>query len=333
MHTSNGPGEVRRRPPSGPPGDRPPDIEDSRTSSGPAVVDRLRDESLTGQREVAVIGAAGPTGRRVLEALAARGQPATALVHGRDRASMVMAAGAARWRACDFEDPQSLSDALKGIASLLIIPPGMAPREDEYVINTVDAARRAGVARLVFHSVLHPHTTTMQHHLRKARAEEAVRASGLEWSILQPAMYAQTALFYAANSPAAEVWAPFDIDSSFTAIDVQDVAEAAATVMLDDGHLYASYELAGPQVMTFREMVAGISQVRGEPLTPRSVYPWEFARSSVRLIERMPDFVAMCYEYSRHGMLGNPRVAAMLLGRELRTFLDVVRREMGEVPT
>jgi NAD(P)H dehydrogenase (quinone) len=284
------------------------------------------------QAAIGVIGAAGRSGRRALAALRARAQPAAALVRRPEARRLAIEMGATDARLCDYADGASMVRALRGIERLLVIPPGLASAEDTYVLNAIAAARDAGVRRVVLLSVLHPHHPPMPHHMRKASAEHGLRCSALEWTILQPAMFAQSPLAFIAASPPGQAWAPFDLDAPFTPIDLVDVAEVAATALLEDGHVHASYELAGRERVSFREISVRVATIGGRPLRAVSVRPRDFVARTPRLHDRLGDFAAMCEDYSRHGMIGNANVARMLLGREPTTVGDVIRREIRPNP-
>ena len=79
---------------------------------------------------------------------------------------------------------------LAGAEALYLIWPNFDPHETAGATALLDAARRAGVPRVVYHSVLRPQARAMPHHAAKDRVEEALDASGLRWRVLQPCAYA-----------------------------------------------------------------------------------------------------------------------------------------------
>lgn len=280
------------------------------------------------QENIGIIGAGGQTAAHAFAALAENGVPARALVRRAEQEADVLANGASGAAICDFEDPASLEAAFDGLDRLVIVPPSLDPREDEYVRAALAAAERVGVRHVVYHSVLHAHTPTMWHHMRKAAAEAAVRASSLAWTILQPAMYAQSVLMFHRGSPEGALWAPFSVDKPFTVIDLKDIGEITALVCEGDEHFYAGYELAGDAVRDFHGFAEVISEVTGTPLEVRVAPPWEMQLPDV-VYERLATFLAMCDEYTGHGLIGNPSVTRMLLGREPTQFPEVARRELA----
>jgi hypothetical protein len=170
----------------------------------------------------------------------------------------------------------------------------------------LDAAAAAGVARLVFHSVLHPQISAMPHHWQKLRVEEMVVESGLGWTILQPAAYAQN--FAVPADGVLRV--AYDVDAPFSLVDLADVAEVAASVLTGGGHESAVYELAGPRVVTVRDVASWMGVVVArEGATEWASRQQDLAPYAVEAL------ASMFAHYDRHGLVGNPRVLAMLLGR------------------
>src|SRR5215207_7949257 len=115
---------------------------------------------------IVVTAAGGQTGAAVVRALWSRGRRVRALV-GSSQPRPELTALSADVRAADLRDPASAEPLLGGAA-----------------------ARRAGVPRVVYHSVLRPQARSMPHHAAKDRVEEALDASDLRWRVLQPCAYA-----------------------------------------------------------------------------------------------------------------------------------------------
>jgi len=177
---------------------------------------------------VGIAGGHGKTGRAVAAALGARSVASVSL--GRD----------------DWAD---LPAALGGCDAAYLIAPNLHPDEAAYVEEVLAACRSAGVSRVVYHSVASPYVPSMPHHLAKAAAEDLVRRSGLAWTILQPGTYLQNL------DLSGPVRVPYDVRSPFGFLDLADLGEAAATVLTEDGHVGATYELAS-RVATTAEIAA-----------------------------------------------------------------------------
>jgi uncharacterized protein YbjT (DUF2867 family) len=72
--------------------------------------------------------------------------------------------------------------------------------------------------------------------MRKANAEAALRASGLDWTILQPSLFAQVVLSTWGRAPAGHVNVPFNVHSVFSMIDLRELAEVGVKVVTEQGH-------------------------------------------------------------------------------------------------
>lgn len=269
---------------------------------------------------LAVVGAAGLCGRYLLEAARRAPFRVRAVVHGpagRERVAPL----AEEVVEADLAEPDSVRQALKDADLVFMIPPAFHPEEDVFAIRALEAAEQAGARRFVYLSVLHPHTPGLRHHLRKANAEAAVRSAGIEWTILQPSMFAQIVLSTWGRAPAGPVSVPFDVGNEFSFIDLRDLGEAGVKVLSERGHDSATYELAGPAI-TLTEAVRLAGRARGVDLEARTV-DWAQAPLPPGVTEdpsRSSDMRAMWEDYDRHGLHGNSNVLRMLLGREPASF-------------
>jgi len=222
------------------------------------------------RQRVAVLGGRGKTGRAVVAALAARDTDARAI-------------GRAEW--------PELVGAVGGCAAAYVIAPNLHPDEPAYVAEALAALKEADVGRVVYHSVASPYVPEMPHHLGKAVSEDLVRRSGLAWTILQPGAYLQNL------DLTGPVTVPYDVHAVFGFADLPDVAEVAALVLTEEGHLGATYELAS-RTATVAELAAeaGVTAERGD--------------------ERPEGWLgAMFAYYDQHGLPVGTRTMAALLGR------------------
>jgi NAD(P)H dehydrogenase (quinone) len=269
---------------------------------------------------IAVVGAAGPTGLAAIRALTGSGATVRALVHRAEQSDDVFGAGAAEAQAIELDDPASLLRALEGAGAVLHIPPVFSAREPQQVHACVAAAAATAIERFVLHSVMHPATPRVRHHQRKAASEAIVRRSGLRWTILQPAMYAQTMMLYWRRSPTGTVIMPYSLDTPFTPVDLADVAAATAVVLTGDGHDFATYELGGAQVLTSRQMITAMCGAHGEAREVRRGELSELALPANWSDSARADMAAMCEHYDVVGLAGGGRVLQMLLGRAATPF-------------
>ena len=273
---------------------------------------------------VLVIGATGKTGRAVTRALASRGIAVRAAVRSVDRQNMAYAAGARSISVVDLASGAGLVEAVAGVAAVYHLAPNVHPDEVGMARRVAAATVRAGVARFVFHSVLHPDDASMPHHLRKAEAEHVVRGTVPGATVLRPAAYHQN-LLEAARSGHLAV--PYSLDSPFSNVDLDDVAEVAALVLTRHGHEGLTYELAGPEVLSVRDQAVVAADVLGHPVTAErvSLDAWSEGPGARLPEQARADLLAMFTAYDREGLVGEPDTLRRLLGREPRTWGDVLR--------
>ena len=116
-------------------------------------------------------------------------------------------------------------------------------------------------------------------------------------------------------------------------VDLDDVAQAAAVVLTGPGHLGATYELAGPEVLTQTQIAEILSKhlkrpVRAEQIT---IEAWTLqARASGMGEYQIETLTKMFHYYDRNGFWGNPRTLSQLLGRTPSKFDAFVERTIRE---
>lgn len=262
-----------------------------------------------------VLGATGKTGRRLAPRLRLRGIP----VRTASRTS------ATRF---NWADPDGWDAALEGIRAVYMV----APRDPGPAHDFVTRAEAAGVQQLVLLSGRGADTWgDSSFGLDMRGAEDAVRASGLEWTVLRPNNFNQNfdeENFHAPllrgelALPAGEVPEPF--------IDIDDVADVAAAVLDEPGrHGGQVYELSGPRALTFTEAVELIAQASGLPITYKRVSPDEYTDLLVADGVNADDahHVAEMFVLMDKGLIAEPSDGvADVLKRPARTFEDYVVR-------
>lgn len=278
---------------------------------------------------ILVTGAAGKTGQHIVRALATRKQNVRALVRKSEQVEMLQALGAGEVHIGDMRDMQVLRAAFTGITAVYHIAPNVCPDELSIGQMMINAALEAGITHFVYHSVLHPQVEEMPHHWLKLRVEEALFKSGLEFTILQPAVYMQNLLGYRAAILERGVYAvPFSIDARQSMVDLNDVAEAASLVLTQTGHTQAIYELVSKDAPSPREIANLLSQLLGKPVRAEQVdrKTWEVQSRLGEMNDyAISTLLKMFKYYEQYNFYGNPNVLNWLLGREpgrFETFLD-----------
>jgi uncharacterized protein YbjT (DUF2867 family) len=262
-----------------------------------------------------VLGATGKTGRRVAARLRLRGTP-------------VRTASRSSATSFDWSEPAGWDAALRDVAAVYVVPPPVPGPVHEFVAR----AEAAGVRRLVLLSGRGADTwgdSTFGLDMRSA--EDAVRGSVLEWTVVRASNFDQNFdedLFHA-PLVAGELALPAGaVPEAF--LDVEDVADVATAVLTEpDGHAGRVYELTGPRELTFGEAVGMIARASGRPLTYTQVSPAEYVAALVGQgwAEADAQHVAEMFALMEKGLLvGTTDDVAAVLGRGPRTFEDYVVR-------
>ena len=276
---------------------------------------------------ILVTGAAGKTGRAVLDALAQTGLPSRAWLRRPEQAHDPPAIDTV---VGDLADARLWKEACLGVDALYLICPNMYPRELEVGRMAVEAARLAGVKRFVYHSVLHPQTEEMPHHWQKLRVEEEIFRHGLPFTILQPCAYMQNVLAYLDGfATTGRYVVPYNIRKCFSLVDLNDVALAAARVLTEDGHDGAIYELAGPASLSSEEIAQTLASQLQRPVeaVETELEMWECSASASGMPSATIGYLAAMFRYyDRYGLTGNGNVLGWLLGRRPTSFAQFVTR-------
>jgi len=283
---------------------------------------------------ILVTGAAGKTGTAVVKALAARGARVRALVHRAESTAAVKALGAAEVAIGGFEDSGALARAAAGARAIYHICPNVSRDEIAFARNVVAAAQAQHVSRLVYHSVLHPQIEAMPHHWAKMRVEEMLFASGLELTILQPGAYMQNILAAWRGVLDDGVFrVPYPVETRLSLVDLSDLADAAAVVLMNDGHAGATYEIAGTGPLSQAEVAAAIGVVLGRTVRAEAetIDAWEArARAAGVGGHERATLAAMFRDYAQHGLAGNPNTLRWLLGRAPHDLAEFLGRVAGQ---
>ena len=176
----------------------------------------------------------------------------------------------------------------------------------------------------------------MPHHWQKLRVEEQLFQSGLDYTIVQPAAYMQNILAYWNRIKDEGVYAvPYAPGARVGMVDLEDVAEAAAVVLTERGHGGATYELAGPDVLSQTEVAQLLGTYLDRPVRVETVplEQWELGARAAGLGDyQIQTLIKMFRYYEQYGFWGSPRVLQWLLGRPPTTFAAFVARVTRDQP-
>ncbi|GAB3821968.1 NAD(P)H-binding protein [Kribbella italica] len=239
----------------------------------------------------------------------------------------------------DWSEREGWAGVLHGVSAVYLV----APEEPDVVEAFVSAAVRAGVGRFVVLSgrgidraaeVLPPRADGSAGVFGPGMvaAEEAVKASGADWSVIRANNFAQnfsedvwTAPVEAGRLalPLGAVGEPF--------VDIEDVADVAAVLLTEDGHAGRIYDVSGPESLTFAEAVEVIGRWT-KPIEYVELTPDQYADElrAEGYPEDVVEILESMFGLMRAGHLSAPADGVeQVLGRPPATFTAYAERTFG----
>jgi uncharacterized protein YbjT (DUF2867 family) len=270
---------------------------------------------------IVVTGATGTLGGETTRQLAAAGHPVRVLIRNPAQATMFgpdvdVAVG-------DLSDPHSLNSVFAGANAALVVTNG--PDLETLEANAIHAAKQAGVAHLVKISGRHLDAPFLRGSaLAQAHndSESRLRGAGVRWTILRPATFMSNLLLWLTEDDALALPVGGGAD---TFIDPRDIAAVAVKILTDGGHDGATYELTGPEFITYPDAAQQLSIALGRPVTVVDL-PRDTARAgliSAGVPPPQADALTMFFDGIRAGNVYPPtQTVAELLGRPAVTLAD-----------
>ena len=214
---------------------------------------------------ILITGASGQLGRLVIRELLRRGVAPGDIVAGtRTPAALTeLAERGVRTVELAFMAPETIAEAIAGVDTVLLISGSEPGNRLRGHLNVVEAARAAGVSKLVYTSA--PKATTFDYVLAPDHraTEEAIAASGVPAVILRNVWYSENYLADVLRAADSGVIAAAVGDATVSSASRKDYAEAAAIVLIEDGHLGHVYELGGDVAWTYDDLAAAASEILG----------------------------------------------------------------------
>ncbi|MEU6558205.1 NAD(P)H-binding protein [Nocardia nova] len=218
---------------------------------------------------ILVTGATGTIGRALLDRLVASNVPVRALTRRADCGlpdSVEVAVG-------DLGTSSHIAAAMRGIDRVFLLSTG--PDIPVHDANVLREAVRAGVSHVVKLSSGRTGDDTATDPIPSWHrlGEQALRDSGIAWTILGPLGFMANALHWAGSIRNQDsVFATYG-HGRIAVIDEHDIAAVAAAVLTGDGHDARTYRLSGPEALTPGEMTTTLAEILGRPLRFVEVEP------------------------------------------------------------
>jgi len=272
--------------------------------------------------KVLVVGGTGTVGSAVVAELLTRGHEPRVMTRAADTAR-ALPPGAGHVVA-DLENPSTLPAAVGGVDGVFLLAP-VARNETAQALAGVEAARAARVGHLVYLSVvMPPGSEVIPHFASKIPVEQAVQASGLDWTILRPNNFFQNDRWVREAVTKFGVYPQPIGPRGLNRVDVRDIAEAAVNAFTR-GSGAGIVPLNGPRGLTGEDTARVYSELLGRTVRygGDNLDVWAQQVSSLYPDWLLADFRIMYDYFIRHGAHASGRDFAAqeaLLGHAPRGF-------------
>jgi uncharacterized protein YbjT (DUF2867 family) len=273
--------------------------------------------------KILITGSTGKVGSELLKQLVGRQASVRALVR---KADAILPSGVEP-AVGDLLDPVSFEKALVGVDKLFLLN-GVVADELTQGLIAFGLAKKHQLQHIVYNSVFKAeHFKDVPHFASKLAVENALKEFAVPFTILRPNYFYQNDLSLKGAVADFGVY-PMPLGTpGLSAVDVRDIAEAAAIVLTTEGHFGKTYNLVGPEVLSGAAVASIWSVVLGRAVQ----YPGEHLDAfEEQLRTQMPswaayDFRVMMQGYLERGFTATAEdVTALtnLLGHTPRRYAD-----------
>ena len=268
---------------------------------------------------ILVTGATGNVGREVVKLLLADGEEVAAVTRNPSAAALP---GAAHVVGVDPSNPTTLASAVSGIEAVFVSPRAVGTGAAELL----GLLRERGAKRVTLISAVTVEYGGGYQRFADAfeAAEDAVKASGLEWTILRCTDFAANTFVWAPQIRATGVVRGAYGDATTSTIHERDVGAVAARALVSGEHSGRTYVLTGPRSLSQRDKIRLIGEALGRLLSWEEIAPQQVRQAMLAqgLPEEIPDRL-LGYLADRVQEPGPSSTAVeQILGRPARTFAD-----------
>lgn len=220
--------------------------------------------------KIVITGASGHYGRAATDRLIALGRASDLILITRtpDKLADRVDEGC-EVRYGDYDKPDTLASAVQGAEKMLLIS---GTRVGARVVQhkaAIDAAAAAGIRHILYTSFIgiddpdNPAEVRHDH----IETERLIRASGMDWTMLRDAHYADAMILMAGPGVMASgQWISNAGDGREAMVWRDDCVASAVAVLTSEGHEGQIYNITGPELQTFAEVTALMAEITGVPL-------------------------------------------------------------------
>jgi uncharacterized protein YbjT (DUF2867 family) len=275
--------------------------------------------------KILVIGGTGHVGSEVVKELKRRDADVRILVRKAD----VKSQPGVEQVVGDLLDPIAVGKALQGVDKLYLLN-AVTPDELTQGLIAYDLAKKFKLSHIVYHSVFRvEHFKDVPHFASKLAIESAIRGFDVPFTIIRPNYFFQNDAALQDSLTKMLVYPNPLGPRGISAVDIRDIAEAAAICLMSDEHFGKTYNVNGPAILSGPKAASIWSKVLGKDI--------EYAGDNLDIFEEQmrkhaPSWAAfdirmMFQGYLERGFVAEDDDAATLkklLGHEPRAYEDFV---------
>lgn len=212
---------------------------------------------MSAKLKVLVTGATGNTGSFLVPALLRESIDVRIFVKDGAKAKPLQDLGA-EVIIGDLDTPETILPAVINVDKIYLLT-WNGETQLQQAENVLKAAKEAGNPHIIRHSMWGPGNSRIIK--QGLKIEQMIKSSGLPWTLLKPTFYMQNTMM-AAQTISSDGVIYWDMkDGILGMIDVRDIADAALTVIVNEGHEGKSYILTGPEAISFNDIAKIFSKV------------------------------------------------------------------------
>lgn len=276
--------------------------------------------------KIGVTGATGQLGKLIVEHLKEKvgNDIVVALVRNPEKAKEL----GVETRSFDYTKPEGLALQLKGIDRLLLISSNEIGQRARQHKNVIDAAKKAGVKWLLYTSILHADSTTINLAGEHLETEKLLKDSGIDFTILRNGWYTENYMGSIQGALAGGAFVGSAGSGKISSAARADYAEAAATVLTSERYKGKVFELAGDNAYTLSDLAAEISKQTGKVIPYKNLPEGEYAKilESFNIPKGFADAIASWdVSVSNGDLFDNSQQLSKLIGRPTTLMAESVK--------
>ena len=276
--------------------------------------------------KIGVTGATGQLGKLVVEQLKVKigKDKVVALVRSPEKAKDL----GVETRSFDYNKPEGLTEQLNGIDRLLLISANEIGQRGRQHKNVIEAAKNAGVKWLVYTSLLHADSTTLNLAGEHLETEKLLKNSGVDYTILRNGWYTENYTGSIGGALAGGAFIGSGGSGKISSAARADFAEAAATVLSDESYKGNVFELAGDNAYTLSDLAAEISKQTRKTIPYRDLPETEYAKilESFDIPKGFAQAIASWdVSVSKGDLYDNSKQLSKIIGRPTTSMAESVR--------